>query len=385
MSFLLNELLFVVMALVFFLLLLEIVFRVVYRRRHNRPYHVAIKFPWDRSYVVSHPFLSFSYKENEVIDHNQKLPYALSPNKYYSFKNPLKLNNEGHFGADFFLEKPVDSLRIACIGSSGTANNIADEKRDYCYPDMLQEKLREIPELRRCYSSIDVYNCGIGGWTTVDVFINFAITILHYKPDYVIFYQGLNDLPLYLMDDFRFDYRHGRRNLGERLHIIKRGYYPPKLRFWHSYEFVKDRLLGTGNVRNEVLAAVERRPPDFRKAYRPLVTEEMALRNLLVLARHHGVKPILSSYVFYLHNGNERNHKLHEGVQLENAMYRRLAGEFAAPFVDQDALMPRDPRFFVDAVHFTPEGMERLAEHFAQAVIADLTQSTTIAMEKAQP
>ena len=56
------------------------------------------------------------------------------------------------------------------------------------------------------------------------------------------------------MDGYAFDYSHGRRSLGEAMHEIKRGYYFPKLRWWHCYEFARDRLFGTGNVRNEVLA-----------------------------------------------------------------------------------------------------------------------------------
>ncbi|MFN4276620.1 MAG: SGNH/GDSL hydrolase family protein [Ferrovibrio sp.] len=359
------------------LVVTELLFRLWHRRTYGRDYFVAIKFPWDRGHVVSHPFLTFAYRKHGIIDINQTIPYALWPDRFYSFRQPLRLNNMGHFGDDFRIEKPDGVLRVACLGSSGTANSIADDERDWSYPELLREKLLTDPGIARKYHDVEVLNCGIGGWTTLDVLVNYTLNITHLKPDAIIFYQGLNDLPLHLMDDYALDYTHGRRNLGEALHVIKRGYWLPKIRWWHSYEFAKDRLVGTGNVRNEVLARVETSIPDYSRPYRPLVAEEMALRNLLILARAHGSHIIISSYVFYLHNDSQRNRKLREGVTLQNQLYRRLAGEFGAPFVDLDALMPRDREHFVDAVHFTPQGMRFMAEHLGNALLRDIHLATT--------
>jgi lysophospholipase L1-like esterase len=350
----------------------EVAFRVWYRRVHGRDYFVALKFRWGENHVVPHPFLTFAYRKNGAIVRNQQLPYALRPNRYYSFKRPLRLNSIGHFGPNLPIERKPGSLRVACLGSSGVANNIADESRDYCWPSMLQERLASSPVIQRDLSTVEVMNCGIGGWTMIDVFVDFAINTVHYRPDWVVIYQGLNDLPLHLMDDYALDYSHGRRNLGEVMHIIKRGYWFPKVRWWHSYEFVKDRLVGTGNIRNEVLERIEIRKPDYGRAYRPLTAEEMALRHLLVLCRAHGIRVIVGSYVFYDHNGALRNRKLREGVELENAMFRRLATEFELPFLDLDGTIAKDREHFVDAVHFSPAGMQYVADSFAAAIVSDV-------------
>ena len=288
---------------------------------------------------------------------NQRLPYALHHNHYFSFKEPLRLNSIGHFGNDLPVERAPGILRIACLGSSGVANNIADETRDFCWPNILQSQLAASQRVCRNFAAVEVMNCGIGGWTMIDLFIDFALNLVHYRPDYVVIYQGLNDLPLHLMDDYAFDYAHGRRNLGEVLHIIKRGYWLPKLRWWHSYEFLKDRLVGTGNVRNEVLQGVEKCKPDYTRAYRPLVAEETALRHLLNLCRAYGIRAVIGSYAFYDHSGTVRNRKLREGVDLENAMFGRLAAEFGVPFVDVDGLIPKDIDHFADAV---PVGRARI-------------------------
>jgi len=369
-----SNILIAAVALIGLLIAAELAFRVWHRRVHGRGYFVALKFRWNENHVVAHPFLTFAYRKNSVIDQNQRLPYALWPNRYYSFKEPLVLNSIGHFGPEISIERNPESLRVACLGSSGVANNIADEERDYCWPTMLQDRLASTQLSHRHFKSVEVMNCGIGGWTMIDIFIDFAVNIVHYRPDYVVIYQGLNDLPLHLMDGYAFDYAHGRRNLGEALHVIKRGYWFPKLRWWHSYEFVKNRLVGSGNVRNEVIERVEICKPDYSRAYRPLIAEESALRHILILCRAHGIRVVIGSYVFYDHNGAPRNRKLYEGVRLENAMFRRLAGEFGIPFVDLDGSIAKDRDHFVDAVHFAPAGMEFVAERVADAILEEVAR-----------
>ena len=77
---------------------------------------------------------------------------------------------------------------------------------------------------------------------------------------------------------------------------------------------------------------------------------------------------LVGSYVFYLHNDSLRNRKLREGVDIENELYRKVADEYGLPFVDLDGEIPRDNAYFVDAVHFTPLGIDFLAERFARCI-----------------
>jgi hypothetical protein len=354
------------------LVAVELAFRFLYRRAHGRDYFVALKFRWDENHVVAHPFLTFAYRRNGVIERNQRLPYALAPGRYFSFRQPLKLNSIGHFGPDLTLERTSDTLRIACLGSSSLANTIADEQHAFCWPTMLEELLGNTPHLRARYNKVEVMNCGIGGWTMLDVFIDFALNVVNFRPDYVVIYQGLNDLPLHLMDGYSFDYAHGRRNLGEALHTIKRGYWFPKIAWWQSYEYAKGILVGTGNVRNEVLAKVELGTPDYTREYRPLVAEENALRQIILLCKAYGIGVVVSSYVFFDHNGTELNRKLSEGVQLENRMFRKVAEEHDCKFIDIAATFPMHPENFVDAVHFAPRGMTTMAECIAEALVGEI-------------
>jgi lysophospholipase L1-like esterase len=324
--------------------------------------------------VTPHPYLSFAYKRNEYIDVNQPLPYPLHPNKYFSFHTPLRLNNLGHFGKDFSFKKPADVLRIACLGASTTANNIADDHQDYTYPGLLEEYLHKRFAELGCPKHVEVYNCGIGGWLSIDILIDFELNILPTRPDYIILYHGNNDLFAYLTPDFARDYSHARRNLGEVLPTIKRAYYFPKITFWHSYECLKDTVLGTGNIRNDLNRLIVKQKPDISREFHALDVEKQILKNILILCQYYDIRCILSSFVYYVYHDDPLRRKYEAGVQQENRCLRELAEEFQTIFVDQSELIPRENAYFVDAMHFTPEGMTLLAENFGNALIEDLKQ-----------
>lgn len=360
------------LSIIFIFIFLEILFRIYYKKKYNRSYHVSLKFPWNESYIVSHPYLSFAYKRNSWININQRLPYSIHTNKYYSFKNPIRINNMGHFGKDFRLEKTTNTLRIACIGHSTTANNIADEERDYSYPELLEDYLKDNFKDKGFEKNVEIYNCGIGGWLSIDILIDFILNIIYTQPDYVIIYYGYNDLYVHLNEDFALDYSHNRKNIGEFLHIIKRGYYFPKIKFWHSYEYLKDRLFGTGNVRNEVLKKIIIKRPNPNYDFKNLYTEKNIIKNLLIICEYYNIRLILSSFIYYDHERTPLSKKFAEGVKKENELFVSLAEEFKTLFVDQVALVPQADENFLDTVHLTPKGMKLFAKNFGDTIINDL-------------
>ncbi|MHC4076981.1 MAG: SGNH/GDSL hydrolase family protein [Planctomycetota bacterium] len=368
----------VILIVVLALVAVEVVFRIVYRRCFGRDYHVAIKFPWDKMHVVAHPYLSFAYRRNGEIDRNQELPYPLHTNRFYSFRNALRLNNLGHFGDEIPIEKREGVVRIACLGASTTANNIADRERDYSYPKMLEELVNRELQKRDVPTSVEVFNCGIGGWVSPDILINFALNILPTRPDYVVLYHGFNDLHLYLTEDFATDYSHGRTNLGEHLPAMRRAHRLPKIKFWHSYECLKDSLLGTGNVRNDVLGAITTARPDVTRPYHDLGVERDILKNILVLCRHHGIRVVLSSFAYRAYRRDAASLKYRLGVEEENRNMRSLAEEFGTLWVDQAALIPQQESNFVDAIHFSPAGMKALAENFGKALVEDIVLESAV-------
>ena len=355
--------------------LIELLFRIFYRRKHGHGFHVAIKFPWNRMHIVSHPFLTFTQKKNEVIDRNQRLPYPLHYHEYFSFNKPLRTNNLGYFGERTDRQRSPGVLRIACLGDSVTSNHIADETKDYSYPILLQEYLAEHLAGKNGWRSVEVLNCGVSGWVSTDIMIDFLLNVLPLRPDYVVLYHGITDLHLYLTEDFASDYSHARCNLAEAMHRIKRAHRFPKIPFWHSYEFVKDALFGTGNIWIDMIERVRKQKPDLSRPYHDLGVQKNILKNIIIVCQHYGIRCIMSSYAFYAYKQDEATLKMAQGVRLENQQSRHLAAEFEAIFVDQAALIPQDDAYFLDWIHLTPKGMTLLAEHFGNAILNDLSQA----------
>ena len=344
------------------IILVEILFRITYYAINKKNYHVSLKLKWKDSYVVPHPFLSFSYKKNTTINKNQKLPYPIHTNKFFSFKEPLNVNSLGHFGDEFSSKK--DKVRILCLGASTTANNISDGKKDYTYPKLLEEYLN-----KKLNKKVEVFNCGIGGWTSVDIFINFVLNLIQLKPDYVILYHGYNDLPLYLMNDFELDYQHGRKNLGEVIHKTKMVNMLPKIKFLHSYEFVKDKLFGTGNIRNDVLRLITKNKIDYTNKYKDFKTQRDIIEQLIILCYVNKIKPIVSTFCYYDHERNLESSRVKEGVEIENRDIKYIAKKLDCWFVDQDKLIDKKDENFVDSIHFTPIGMKKLAQNFGDTIL----------------
>ena len=51
-----------------------------------------------------------------------------------------------------------------------------------------------------------------------------------------------------------------------------------------------------------------------------------------------------------------------------------LARRYGIPLVDNYSLIPPDPVYFVDSIHFSPEGMRRLAANFSDLLIPILQE-----------
>lgn len=353
----------VILKFIVSIILFEICFRIFYYLKYKKNYFVSLKFKWNNSHVTTHPFLSFSYKKNSVIDKNQKLPYPLHYNKFYSYKNPLNINNFGHFG-DNFLPKDKNKIRVMCLGASTTANNISDGKKDYTYPKMLEEYLNENSDKK-----FEVLNCGVGGWTSIDIFINFVLNLIKLSPDYIILYHGHNDLHLYLMNEFSDDYQHGRKNLGEVIHKIKKAYFLPKIKFLHSYEFLKDKLFGTGNIRNDVLKLITKDNIDYTKQYFDLSRQKDIFEYLIVLCNNFNTNVILSSFCYYNWDNSFESSKIESGIDVENKLMKDLSIKFNCDFVNQNQLINKNKKNFVDSMHLTPDGMEKLSENFGKVIL----------------
>ena len=66
----------------------------------------------------------------------------------------------------------------------------------------------------------------------------------------------------------------------------------PKIKFLHSYEFVKDKLFGTGNIRNDVLRLITKNKINYTNKYKDFKTQRDIIEQLIILCYVNKIKPI---------------------------------------------------------------------------------------------
>ena len=57
---------------------------------------------------------------------------------------------------------------------------------------------------------------------------------------------------------------------------------------------------------------------------------------------------------------------------MENEVMRNLSIKHEVPLVDNFNLVPYEDKYFVDSVHFSPEGMYEIAKNISEPIIADI-------------
>lgn len=318
-------------------------------------------------YIVPHPYLPYVYKPHTIIANAEIASYPLHRGRYEI--RQTRINNVRFFYEDVRPEKNPGTWRVMCLGASTTANSIWEigNPKEYSYPLCLRESLARCERSQR----YEVLNCGMGGWTSAEILVNFALHLFDLKPDAVILYHGFNDLEASLTTPFASDYSHSRRNFGEVYSRIRLASYVPNFRAWKSYAFLKGKLMGFGNVRHDLLSSIRVKKADLDNPFMGLETERRNIEHLVHLCRANQIQVILSTFAYHVYSQVTQDRlvlKYRDGVQMENAMLRNLARQHSLPLVDIASLIPDDDAYFVDTVHFTPQGMQFLADQFAGRV-----------------
>mgnify|MGYP002838449929 CR=1 FL=1 len=119
-----------------------------------------------------------SFFEVEVAN-NKKI---MERSKLYS------INSEGFRGQEFSKDKPDNTYRIITVGGSTTFSvGVSDEN---AWPRILEKKLQNLSENK----NIEVINAGISAITSFHESKLIKEKLIHYKPDLIIVYDGMNDV-----------------------------------------------------------------------------------------------------------------------------------------------------------------------------------------------
>ena len=326
------------------------------------------RVPYKNIYVESHPYLPFIYKKNFTTEKMSRADYPLHKGKYsfgaYGTNNLGFINGlNGYRNVSFKKEKNL--IKINCVGASTTGNYIIHKNKHYSYPMELEKILNDENK-----GHFEVNNCGQGGYNSADILIRFSLQVVETKPDIVILYHAYNDIASYLTPDFMSDYSHCRVNIGDSLWKFKIIDSLPYIPFdFVNYLFESWFPV---NVRNSLSNIISRGNVDLSlDPSEGLRVYERNTQAFIDVCKRNEIQLILSTFCFYLHEeaANSKTHlRYQEIVNLENEVMRELATKNNLELVDNASLIPKEEKFFVVTVHFTPEGMNLLAANFAKII-----------------
>jgi lysophospholipase L1-like esterase len=319
-----------------------------------------LRIRWDRAWKAAERFRTgnvFFANSMELNAGDRKLwhkpwrkyePGARSELRVGGERFVIEINRLGYRTREFSPEKPPGTVRVLCIGGSTT---VAGRTNDETYPALLEAKLKQ----RWPGLPIEVLNLGVSGVNSED-WLGWLDKLLSFDPDVIVQYEAINDIAWLHLP--RYAARHPwRRRLHDSL-LLERllGFDPAALepdirgtlrRFEEMDQRSRER--GVSYLTATFAApAIERAPEEFRQHLETSVafwTRHFPLRSwatyAAILARHNAL----------LIEFTARHH-------IDRVLvHERLT----------------DPALFIDACHFTPAGIDLLAETFLDPV-ADLVE-----------
>jgi lysophospholipase L1-like esterase len=260
------------------------------------------------------------------------------------------MNSDGYRTREIEVPKPKGRVRVVCIGGSTT---VAGRTNDETYPALLEKKLRaRFPGL-----DVEVLNLGVSSVTT-EYWRARLDRVFAFAPDILVQYQAINDIAWRHFPNFAKEHR-------------RRGFFYKSLLLQRLFPFPVEEMDPYLAATLETMGATAR------------------------ACHEHGVAYLAGSFAFPDPERVQGDFRRHLDISAEFwtrwfpmpsyatwaaivARHNRLFVDFAqrnhVPYVlVHDKLT--DPALFIDVCHFTPEGIDQLAETFLPGV-ADLVEDT---------
>ena len=302
-------------------------------------------------------------------DPQKKLPFVLVPNSSgRMFDTTIRINNLGFRGPDMPRDKG-DAFRIVALGESQTFGpTLRDGEKPW--PELLQDLFDRHAS---CGRRIEVLNAGTEAYTLEDNLERMRRDILPLKPDLIVSTHGMNGfLPF------------GLRRVPE---PNEPGVRPRASALIARAALTIERSAHEWRDRNSAHA----QPP----ALAPMTDAELMktryaedYRKLIALARASGADIALAESTMAVNAQSPRKVKDFYGAVFKpiddiiaanaahNRMVKLIAREEGAPLIDMAAGVDGqwDDDLYLDIVHFTERGDERVAALMFQALVPILAE-----------
>ncbi len=344
----------------------EFIFNILNNKFFNKKLKFDKSFRKDDIYFTSHPYLPYEMKKNMSFTNKAKANYKNLKFDYY-FPS-LSTNNLGFANGidgsrEVKIQKEKDIFRINCLGGSTTGNYLEYKDVVYSYPLLLEKLIHD----NNGDKKVEVNNFGQGGYNSAEVLINFLFKVLHTNPDMIILYIGYNDIRSYLTKNFKNDYSHFRKNIDlSNLGFFLNNHLPNiNLNF---YKYLLQKL----SVRNSLLDVVSKGELDVNQnPKKGLQVFKNNLESIITICKAKNITLILSSFCKNenkVDNENFLGQKFLEIVDQENKIIKELSKKHNCDFVDNENLIEKNDENFVDSIHFSHLGMEKIAKNFFKKV-----------------
>jgi hypothetical protein len=293
------------------------------------------------------------------------------------YPSGLVTNQFGWRGGEIALDKPVGRVRIAFVGASTTAGAHADR---YSYPDYVAPWLERWAASRGWPVTFDVVNAGREGVLSTSIAAIVRSELVPVHPDVVVYYEGTNQF---------WPNAFSARPMVAVLRQLDAG---PWLEQYSAIALRVQRLIERGRSGREPHkpAVSVSWPPDLSETDPPLEDPRLPvqlpivfkdlddIRASLERTKGSGGSLVLSSFMWLVYPDlvldrnrdafifgelNERYFPfsyahMRRFIDFENRAFSKYARVHALGFNDEAATFPRDPRLFVDSIHFTPAGVK---------------------------
>lgn len=276
---------------------------------------------------------------------------------------------------DDFVDKPKSpgTVRIICLGGS-TTYGVSVSNNNETYPAFLEGFLNNGFDPNR-WDQVEVFNLGVGGYTSREVLTNLTRYGVPLDPDVIVIQSAINDVAPRFYDDFRCDYRHFRKTMTPLTpNFFQRAAYRSRFLLFAGWQL--------GFVAPLTLQSRTQNPmPAPEEASQNLSTNgpECYRRNLeeaINLAEKNGIEVWLLSQV-YLNASVFKaptpelrllDEAYQKGLSEHNEVIRALCESTSAQLVDLDRLMPKRLTLFKDPIHMVAPGNREKAKIIARVM-----------------
>ncbi|MFH1508143.1 MAG: SGNH/GDSL hydrolase family protein [Candidatus Omnitrophota bacterium] len=252
------------------------------------------------------------------------------------------------------VEKPLNTIRIICLGGSTTI----DAATKNHYPGVLQDMLNS----RYKNVRFEVLNAGGDAFSSAHSLVNLSLRLIYYKPDCVIIYHNINDLSAnYFPPSLRMDYANK---------YINNLYLAPECKigiqkYLFNFRFLSFIMMKINNINFARNASRINRSLDISFGARVFSNN---LVNIVVIAKAHNIQVVFGQQAACFKKMKEFPYIKKEDFLFYNKVVRDVAQEYNVPVADIFSLLGQDEQYFTDLVHYTESGVNKVSEGFLDVI-----------------